>query len=564
MTTSISLRLTYNDFFEETDSIENLLVGFTKNDLFRATSLLNSKVRQNQDSINTIIDWFSSAELRDDLVKKVSKKESHIINTYSNLTLLSYLLDCDDSDIQISTNEFELNLFKIYLLINSQQDSIENKSFPKIKDLETEEKLSASLLQMSYYSYDLDNYILQEVFLCQLIKSIEFFKYMETNLSNHLELFLKKYKCEDWQEWIKKLLNIIILILGHDDSQFSEVKLDDNHIEEIGGFLELFRRNFDLPEKPDFIELRSNPLYKFNSSTYIIINKLFLIERIFKSVTFEFSLEINKDINDKFKIKDFRAEYCNNFSEETIFYEMIHNSFPDNSKFKKISGTDFKNVGYDIGEPDYYVRFKNKVLLFESKDVILTGKEKQSRDYSTLKEVLREKFLKTTNKKGKIEEKAILQLISNIKRVFSKFYNDIDSEYDDSNVKIYPYLVTHDRQFDTPELNRLINRWFRSEIEKTFNKEQQKRIYNLTILNIDSILLNQESFRKRGLNSLEILTKKYHESIKPIKYSTNEEIEQHYLDTSLSFYTYLGRHFDKTNRNRPSFIDDYLKLLNID
>lgn len=99
MTTSISLRLTYNDFFEETDSIKNLLVGLTKNDLFRATSLLNSKVRQNRDSTNTIVDWFSSAELRDDLVKKVPKKESHIINTYSNLTLLSYLLDCDDSDI---------------------------------------------------------------------------------------------------------------------------------------------------------------------------------------------------------------------------------------------------------------------------------------------------------------------------------------------------------------------------------------------------------------------------------------------------------------------------------
>lgn len=471
------------------------------------------------------------------------------------MTILTY---------QISVNEFELNLFKMYLLINLQQDSIEEKSLPKIKDLEIEEKLSASLLQTSYYYYDLDNYILQEVFFCQLIKSIEFFKYMEVNLSNHLELFLKKYKCKIWQEWIKKLLNIIVPILGHDDSQFSEVKLDDKDIEEIGGFLELFRRKFDLPEKSDFIELRTNPLYKVDSSTYIIINKLFLIERIFKSLTFEFSLEINKIVNDVVKIKNFRAEYCNNFSEETLFYKMIYASFPNNSKFKKISGTEFKNVGYNIGEPDYYVRFKNKILLFESKDVILRGNEKQSRDYFILKEALEEKFLKTFNKQGKIEEKAILQLISNIRRVFSKFYSNIDSEYDESNVKIYPYLVTYDRQFDTPELNRIINRWFRFEIEKTFDQEQQKRIYNLTILNIDSILLNQESFRKRGLNGLENLTKKYHDSIKLIKYSKNEEIKQRYLDTSLSFYTYLGRHFDKTNTNRPLFIDDYLKLLNID
>lgn len=35
------------------------------------------------------------------------------------------------------------------------------------------------------------------------------------------------------------------------------------------------------------------------------------------------------------------------------------------------------------------------------------------------------------------------------------------------------------------------------------------------------------------------------------------------MDTSLSFYTYLGEHFDKTNRNAPSFIDDYIELLNL-
>src|SRR5690554_593015 len=347
--TTISPRLTYNDFFEDQISINHLLKGFTKNDLFRISSLLNSKVKQNQSSTDTVSDWFSSTETKTALIQKIEKNNSHIINTYSNLTLLSYITYCDDTEASMISDDFELKLFKIYLLINSQQDLIENKNLLKNDNLETKEKLSASLLKMSYHTYDLDNYILHEVFLCQLIKSIEFFRYIETNLNNHLKLFLQKYNCDDWQEWIKKLLNIIIPIINHDDSTFSEIRLDERNVDETGTFLELFRRNIELSEKPDFIVLRSNPLYKHSSSTYIVINKLFLIERIFKSLTFEFSLEINNEVAVKWKVKDFRAEFCNNFSEETLFYKLIENSFPKNPRFKKISGVAFKNARYNTG-----------------------------------------------------------------------------------------------------------------------------------------------------------------------------------------------------------------------
>lgn len=559
--TEINQRLKYEDFFEGSETIEELIVYFNHNDLFKICALLNSKVRLNQSSKETINDWFTSPKEIELQSSKIKNEETHIVNTYSNLTLLSYLKSCNESQQILETNDFELKLFKIYLLLNSKQDIIEELNFPKIRTLDSTERLSASLLQMSYHDYDLNNYILSEVFLTQLLKSIEFLKYIEEELNQHLITFLDKYNCKNWQDWIKKLLNIIVPILTHDNIKYSEIELRIEDILEIGAFLDLFCNKIEHQEKPDFVVLRSNPIYKINDNRYVIINKLFLVERIFKSITFEFSLEINKKVDEKFKLKDFRSIHCDKFSEQKLLYKFVHNSFPSNSKFIKIEGSEFLNKNYK-SEPDYYVRFKNKILLFESKDVILKGEEKQSRDFLILKEALESKFLKV-DEQGKTSNKAILQFIENIKRFLNKYYTKIDTDYNENNIKFYPILVTHDRQFDTPELNRLINKWFRNELQKNFKQSEIVRIHDLTILNIDSILLYQESFRQRGRNGLEILINEFQNSTK-LKLTKNvKEKQEQYLNTSISFYTFLGIHFDKIDIKKTKYIDEYLKHLKL-
>ncbi|CAM4410628.1 hypothetical protein [Zobellia nedashkovskayae] len=560
--TDITTRLKYEDFFKESETIEELLKDFNHNDLFKICALLNSKAKLNQSSRDTINDWFTLPENTELHTSKIENEDTHIINTHSNLTLLSYLKSCNEDTQKLETSDFELKLFKIYLLINSQQDSIEELNFPKIRTLDSIERLSASLLQISYHDYDLNNYVLPEIFLTQLIKSIEFLKYIEKELNHHMVTFLKKYNCKDWQEWVTTLLNLIVPVLKHDNETYSEIELKDDDVQNVGAFLDLFCNIIELKEKPDFVVLRSNPIFKKNDNRYIIINKLFLVERIFKSIIFEFSLDINKKVDKVNRLRDFRSSYCDNFSEQILLYKFLHNSFPSNSKYIKFNGNEFLNKKY-IGEPDYYVRFKNKVLLFESKDVILKGEEKQSRDYLILKDALKAKFLKIENE-GKTSNKAILQIIENIKRFLNKFYTKIDDAYNADNIKFYPILVTHDRQFDTPELNRLINKWFRNELENFFNKSEISRIQDLTILNIDSILLYQENFKQRGKNGLEVLINEYHKSIQPKTARNVEHLKELYLNTSISFYTFLGNHFDKTGIKKPKYIEEYLEHLNLE
>src|SRR5690554_563787 len=126
--TTISPRLTYNDFFEDQISINHLLKGFTKNDLFRISSLLNSKVKQNQSSTDTVSDWISSIETKNAIIQEIETNNLHIINTFSYLTLLFYIIYCHDTKASMISVDFELKLFKIYLLNNTQQDLIENKT----------------------------------------------------------------------------------------------------------------------------------------------------------------------------------------------------------------------------------------------------------------------------------------------------------------------------------------------------------------------------------------------------------------------------------------------------
>jgi hypothetical protein len=562
--TQIILRLNYQTFFDGKETLIELLKPLDKDELLRAVSYLVNRSKTEKKAIITINNWFSDNDVKSELISRTPSNGS-ILNVFSSLKLLNYIFERDENTTEaIDKNEFELRLFKAYLLLNSEQDTTEESGQKKLPT-DHDERIIASLLTLSYHDYDIQNYILHEVFLSQLIKSIEYFQFIEQHsiLKHHLNLFLDKYKCSDWQEWIYKLLNIIIPVLGHNNDTYSEIRLKaDDSFETNTLFLSLFSVPIEYTELPDFTTIRSSPLQKVNDHTFLVINKLFLIERIFKSVIFEFSLKINKEVSEEFRIRDFRSIYCDFFSEQVLLYQTIWKCFPSNSKYQKFKGEDFKSQGYS-SEPDFYIRFKNKILLFESKDVILIGEEKISRDYSILSKGLKDKFLKV-EKDGKTSKKAILQIIENIKRVFNEYYKKIDVSYNTDYVKVYPVLVTHDRQFDTPELNRLLNKWFREELDSTFDTNQKKQIKNLTIINIDTLIIYQEHFFKRGEYGLETLIDKYQAFAKPTFTTNYEKNIENYMNTSISFSAFVGNIFDKTNfKETPSFIEAYIKKLNI-
>lgn len=561
--TQIILRLNYETYFNDSETIENLLSKFKRNELLQAATYLINRAKSEKSATETINNWFSNEGVRLELLSKSGINKS-ILNVFSSLQLLSYISTMEDSEESIvyTKDEFEICLFKAYLLLNSQQDVVEEKG-QKNLPVDSHERLQASLLTLTYHDYDIQNYVLHEIFLSQLIKSIEFFQFLEKHdiLQFHLNHFLNKYNCSTWQDWVVKLLNIILPIITHNNDTYSEISLKtDKDFFQNKLFLTLFSIPIEYVEFPDFIQIRSNPLLKIDDDKFIIINKVFLVERIFKSVIFEFSLKINKEIEREKRIKDFRSLYCDFFSEQILLYSITNNCFP--KKNVKFAGESFKNQGYS-SEPDFYVRVKNKILLFESKDVILKGEEKLSRDYKILSAGLKDKFLKV-EKNGKVSKKAILQLIENVERIVNKFYTKIDIDYNNEHLRIYPILVTHDRQFDAPNINRILNIWFKEELVTKFEKNHIEKIKNLVVINIDTLILYQEHFKMRGIYGLEIIIDKYIESTKYIRGRTPRESQSNYLNSSISFSNFCANYFESKRSNQiPNFIDTYIKKLKI-
>lgn len=273
----------------------------------------------------------------------------------------------------------------------------------------------------------------------------------------------------------------------------------------------------------DFLTCRSKPFYKTKEGEYRIIHLLFAIEKLYNGLFFALST-INSSLPQK--IGDFRGFFCDEFSERKLVYDILDMSFP--KKYLKLSGEVIKTKVSGIdAEPDYYVRKENKIYLFESKDVLIDKKTKQSHDFKQIEKVLRKKFYYYIEN-GVRRNVGVMQLINNIERILTS--EDKWDENDNKNAYIYPILLVHYNVYNTPGLNYLVNSWFVEELEKIKSKgHNTDRVKNLVLIDLNVFLLNHERFQNKSL-CLDYLI-------------------DNYIDTTglenISFYSYVSEYVRK-------------------
>lgn len=565
---AVLIRLQYEHFFDDRPlEPSDYLAGANRTLLLKAASFFINVIdpsTTNQNTTQIIQNWFSDSNrtIKNHILQRVkSIQNSGIINISSSLKLSELILNSQFGEEETITSQtFELNIFKAYLLLNSELSEIENKQANLPNEENFEEYISALMLVSNFHDGDLSNYNIGEILICQLVKCVEFFQYVQArqDLSSHLAIFLEQYNCTTWQEWAKRILSLTKGIVDSEKKTYLNISVprDDFYETNVIFLDELCIKDNESFALQDFISLRSAPIVKTDEGQYLVLSNLFLFEKLFKSIQFQFSLNINSSLPPKSRIKNFRADHCDNFSERTLFYGLLQKSFP--KKHIHISGDRFKKAGYEA-EPDYYVRFQNKIFLFESKDVLLKGDEKHSHDYETLYLALKAKFYKV-DKDGKEENKAVLQLVSNVKRIFDKSFNVLDDGYSEANIRIYPVLVIHDRQFDALAVNRIVSRWFRAEIQSLPGKYPVSHVEDLTIMNIDSLILYHEMLLLRGNNRLEKLISDYQSSCRVDirKCRTRKELESKHFNSFMPFTRYLNNYFQKTTKRSPfKFVTEY-------
>lgn len=567
----------YSNIFDDNEDKFALLNGIDRNLLLHASVFFLgfSNESSQYDNVDELISMFFCSENKDfaQFIRSkiaVLQKESlgglNIINAISSLDLFEYTLSKIDSTSTLTSAESERNLFKAYLLFNDENAKKDEIAAESVKKTVKENYLSELVFSISFAYFDLTNYNLHQELVHQFYKSILLFEFLESNETTNklLKSFLDEFECESWQEFLKLQLTVVLPPLkkkgdGHTEIIFEKEK--DYDFAYHCSFIEkLCVSENEILAEYDYITLRSKPVYKYSEGKYRIIFDLFVCQLLHLGLYFKLS-EINNKLPDGVKVDDFRNLYTFNFSEKHLSYHILHRIF-SRRKWVKYSGQELDDAKI-VAPPDYYIRNGNKVFLFESKDVLINAKIKASKDYEAYESELKKKFYYTQSG-TKTKNKAILQLLKSIETLLDQ-NNSLDVNYKPKNLRFYPVLLTHSSQFDTPGLNKILNKWFLEELTVIEKKRDVKlKVMPLTIINIDSLIYFEDHLR----DTIDLFSaiEEYHSFTtftSKKKYKSEAHVRESKEKTLIPFSTYFFNYMrDKKLLTPPSFIRDHgFKLL---
>ena len=552
---------------EEPLSVEEYLNGGSKDLILKVAAFFlgsksqDSKYHDNREFLGAIFGPENNALANsvNDKIIEIEKKGTRvrIINTYTSMRIFESFFTKEEEPETQTHAEFEINIFKAYLTLNSEFTYNQDAAISSTEELDDELKIAMMMFCSDYPIADKENYNIKQVWGSQMIKTIFLFQYLEGNVATRplLNAFLASFNKTTWQDYLKSFVSLTTPIIkdekeGHTDIQIT----NDEDFQQNCSFLEkLIVHDYDELDANDFLTLRAKPLYKIENGVYRIIFDLFLVEKIFKGMYFSLR-DTNETLPVGQKITGWKSIYCYEFSEKTLAYKVIESIFPDKSiKFTGQQLTDMKV----IGAPDYYVRNGNSIFVFESKDFLIRADKKVSFDFSIYeKEFSKTLYYETlTNEREKAG--AVMQLINTIRKLL-KYELKGDTDYKYREVFIYPILLTHDRQYDVFGLNTLVNYWFQYELQGL--KDEGLFIHKvkpLTVMNIDSLIYHQGCLKENI--SLNKVIDNYYSEIKldtKLRFETEAEIKSYLMSKQIPFSFFIDNFFsEKGIRKLPVMLN---------
>jgi hypothetical protein len=514
--------------------------------------------------------WFGpdNNQLANEIYEKINhystenSREVGIINPRTSLTLFEKVLASDDSAPPISDADFEVLIFKIYLSLNEMLNKNDDLVAESSINITEYPRLFCLAIGNSIPTFDITNFDLDIVFVCQIIKAILLFEFLQSKSKAQklLEEFYLKFNVRDHKEFFAKLLPISFTIISMNREGKIDLKVEnDDKFKSNTSFLDKLTINhIDSKDNDiDYLTLRANPLIKISYDTYRVIYPLFVLEKNFNGLYF-----LLKEINDGFLENDrinLRQMITFDFSEKHLLYTLLNDTYKN--KYKKISGEQMTTPG----APDYYIRNGNKVFIFESKDILINATIKESYDFIQYEAALKDKLYFHAGDK-KVSAKAVKQLASFSNMILTNVFNE-DTNYKPNSVTIYPIILLHNRQLDIVGLNNLINIWFNTEKDRM--KMEGTNVQNLrmpTIIMIDTLILLHERLANNQLE-LDVIIDEYQEFIdedllRKKKFKSQEDQYQAIQDHLISFHAHI---INKYKWRIPQlFKDKAISLMNLE
>lgn len=535
---------------EQPKTVEEYLKGGSKELILNAAAhfLGFKNQKSNYEDPKQALEMFFRTEnqgLASEVYKNIItiNKPVHIFNVYSSLKLFEIFFKVNSEEENQNEAEFEVNLFKALLVLNSSFTKNQFTTFHSTIGLPKELKLPMMLFCGSYPISDKINYNINVLWTSQFIKAMYLFQFLESDPRTQQLLleFLNRFECTNWKEYLKRLLPLTISVIKNDRETHTDIniKSGEDFLKDCR-FLEMLCINLDDEiEESDFLALRSKPFYKIGDGVYRIIFGLFVVEKIFKGIYFQLR-EINKLLPKQTRISNLKSLFGDVFSEKILSYRIFREIYPNNCI--AISGEEFSIRKID-GAPDYYIRKGKDILLVESKDFLIPASVKDSFDFSMYENEF-EKKLYFTDHNGIEKPKAVLQLINNIRKLIkSEFIADQNYKY--KEITIYPILLTHDHQYDVEGFNFLLNYWFHTELEILATEGFFiHKVKPLVVVNIDFLFHHQVALRN-NLNLHEILRMYIeHIHINPVmKFSSDSERDDYLTSKLIPFSVFMDNLF---------------------
>jgi hypothetical protein len=443
-----------------------------------------------------------------------------IIHPKTALEFFEYGFQRPDEIETKSNAEIEVDTFKAFLVLNTKYINNQSKAAEEAKAIEGLSELSALSLAATHSDFEIVNFDIASIFLKQLIKSIKLFQFLESDKKYEplLKGFLDYCDCENWREYMRRLLSFAKFVINANGLGNTQITIPQGEdFEKDSAFFDkLILSEGDALVEHDFLSSRANPMFKESEGIYVFVYPLFVAEMLHKALFFKL-MQINNAAKPKLLGKlDWSSIYRDEFSEQFLLNSLLDDIFI--KRGIAFSGSKIKAGEYlkkdNDGEPDYYYRNGKRILLFESKDVNIKKEAKAGDNFAGYVAELKKKFYFEEKPDGKVDKKAIIQILRNVKRVWEKALT-FDTAYKPSSVIIYPILVVHDRQYNMPGLTELVNIWFQEELQAlAIEGFPLENVMPLAIIDADTIIGYHESFVNKSLIFSEALDY-YYKAITP-------------------------------------------------
>ncbi|MBK8241878.1 MAG: hypothetical protein IPK88_00510 [Saprospiraceae bacterium] len=480
-----------------------------------------------------------SRSFEDQLINKINKLFSEfknneyeiiLLNHISNLELVQFALKFNIPGDRLElTGMEELNLFKACLYYNQKHTTNQLKNLPP-------EGTELNEFAKFYVQSQLAQLTLNQSvnIITEMYKSISLFKFLSNNdLFKELYLkFIEFYHIENWQQYLKNIINIFISGYVSGKSFSHKIILRDDHPQKEW-LLTLVINGKTIEDKKDFKTFREYPIYQLNNDAFLILNYNFFTEKLYNGIQFaiikpakEFKLSILGQKIDSFpKLKSLYSEY---FSEAELFRNLKNYCF-EKFNWIKYFDPDLKNLRLK-SLPDLLMFNGNYVFVFEFKDKIITADSLHSYDYSIIESELYKKLVE--DDEG--DKVGVSQLVNIIEDISDGRYVFLNKKI--KKLKIYPILVYTDLALETNGINYLLNLEFKKKI--SLLNLNVSNISDLTLINLDTFIMYQDYFHNKKLKLNDLI-----------------DLFNRYLLSNDRDENLLRKH-----SRRISVIDDYIKL----